>query len=228
MDYSWDFSFLGQFVGTWLRGVWITFYVSFLAIALGTALGVVLVLGARARWRPFRWLSRFYVDLFRALPALVLMGTLYFCLPIIVGVTPSALQTAVVALAMNLAPFAAECIRSGVESVPTVQYESGRLCGFSGWRLAYYIIGPQALRRILPPLIGQYVTTLKLSSLAATIGVVEVWNVTGQVVTATSRPVEARLVGALLYCLIILPTLWLVLWLERKYEVGGLGEFAER
>jgi polar amino acid transport system permease protein len=228
VDYSWDFGFVRAFSGAWLGGVWITFYLSSLSIVGGTALGILLVLGSKARWRFFRWISLFYIDIFRALPALVLMGTLYFCLPIIIGIAPSALQTAMVALAMNLAPFAAECIRSGWESVPTVQYESGRLCGFRGWRLSYYIIGPQALRRILPPLIGQYVTTLKLSSLAATIGVVEIWNVTSQVVTATSRPVEARLIGAALYCLIILPTLWLVLWLERKYEVGGLGEFVER
>lgn len=228
MDYTWDFGFLRAFGGAWLHGVWITFYLSSISIAGGTVLGILLVIGSRASWPLFRWISRLYVDMFRALPALVLMGTLYFCLPIVGGITPSAFQTAVIALAMNLAPFAAECIRSGLESVPTVQYESGRLCGFRGWRLAYYIIGPQALRRILPPLIGQYVTTLKLSSLAATIGVVEIWNVTSQVVTATSRPVEARLVGAALYCLIILPTLWAVVWLERRYEVGGLGEFSER
>jgi ABC-type amino acid transport system permease subunit len=137
-------------------------------------------------------------------------------------------QTALIGLTLNLAPFAAECIRGGIESIPNIQYQSARVLGFSGWNLAYYIIGPQAIRRIIPPLVSQYITTLKLSSLAATIGVTELWNVTSQVVTATSLPLEARLVGAGLYLAIILPFVWLAIWLEKKFQVKGLGGISER
>lgn len=231
MDYAWDFFFLRQFGELWARGVYVTLLLSVTSIGAGTALGLFLLFGLSRRGMAgalLRIPCRLYTDVFRAIPALVLMGTIYLCAPILVGATPSPFQTAWIALALNLAPFASEVVRAGIDSVPTVQYESARLIGFRGWRLAYYIIGPQALKRILPPLVGQYVTTLKLSSLAATIGVVEIWNVTGQVVTATSRPVEARLVGAVLYCLILLPSLWCVTWLEKRYEVVGLGEFAER
>ena len=232
MDYTWDFSFLRQFGELWARGVYVTLLLSVAAIGAGTALGLFLVFGLSRQGTIagalLRIPCRLYTDVFRSIPALVLMGTIYLCAPILIGVTPSPFQTAWIALALNLAPFAAEVVRAGIDSVPTVQYESARLIGFRGWRLAYYIIGPQAFRRILPPLVGQYVTTLKLSSLAATIGVVEIWNVTGQVVTATSRPVESRLVGAALYCLILLPSLWFVTRLEKRYEVVGLGEFAER
>ncbi len=232
MDYLWDFSFLRQFGELWAKGVYATLLLSVVAIVAGTALGLFLVFGMSRRptvvGALLRVPCRIYTDVFRAIPALVLMSTIYLCVPILTGITPTPFQTAWIALSLNLAPFASEVVRAGLDSVPTVQYESARLIGFRGWRLAYYIIGPQAFKRILPPLVGQYVTTLKLSSLAATIGVLEIWNVTGQVVTATSRPLEARLVGAVLYCLILIPSLWFVSWLERRYAVMGLGQFAER
>lgn len=232
MSYTWDFSFLRQFGELWVQGVYATLLLSGMAIVTGTVLGLFLVFGLSRRETALGALlripCRIYTDVFRAVPALVLMGTIYLCAPIFVGVTPTPFQTAWIALSLNLAPFASEVVRAGLDSVPTVQYESAQLIGFRGWRLAYYIIGPQAFQRILPPLVGQYVTTLKLSSLAATIGVVEIWNVTSQVVTATSRPLEARLISAALYCLILIPSLWFVAWLEKKYEVSGLGQFAER
>jgi polar amino acid transport system permease protein len=156
------------------------------------------------------------------------MGTLYFCLPIFTGIRITAFQTAFLALTLNLAPFAAECIRSGVDSISTIQYDSAYVLGFTGWNRTRYVIGPQAIRRIIPPLIGEYITTLKLTSLAATIGVAEIWNATGQVVTATSLPLEARIVGALLYVAIILPLLWLFAWLERKFKVKGFGTHMDR
>jgi ABC-type amino acid transport system permease subunit len=77
-------------------------------------------------------------------------------------------------------------------------------------------------------LVGEYVTTLKLTSLAATIGVAEIWHVTGDVVTATSLPLEARLVGAALYVALILPFLLAFMWLERRFKVKGLGQTVER
>ena len=232
MSYAWDFESLIQFKNLWADGIHQTLLLSLLSIATGTILGIALACGMVRRKtlvrRILRWSCKIYIDIFRAIPAYVLMGTIFLCVPTLFGVLPSPFETAWIALALNLAPFAAEVIRAGIESVPTVQFESARMMGFKGLRLARYIIGPQALQRILPPMVGQYVTTVKLSSLAATIGVLDIWNVTTQVVTATSRPIEARLVGAALYCLILIPCLWFVDWLEKRVDVAGLGQLSER
>lgn len=228
MHYQWNFEALLNYWELWIRGVTTTILLSLPVILAGTLLGGSLVAGLKSQFPIVRLLCRAYVDFFRALPALVLMGTLYFCLPIFTGIRITAFQTAFLALTLNLAPFAAECIRSGVDSISTIQYDSAYVLGFTGWNRTRYVIGPQAIRRIIPPLIGEYITTLKLTSLAATIGVAEIWNATGQVVTATSLPLEARIVGALLYVAIILPLLWLFAWLERKFKVKGFGTHMDR
>lgn len=217
-----------NFGDLWWRGLSATFFLSAGSIGMGTLLALIFVIGVKSRYFLVKHSANFLLDLLRAIPALVLIGTMFFLLPAATGWRISPLTIALIALSLNLSPFAAECIRSGIESVPTIQYESGLLAGFTGWKLNYYIIGPQAIRRIIPPLSGQWVTTIKLSSLAATIGVPEIWHVTGQVVTNTSLPIESRLFGALLYIALILPLLWLLRYFEHRFHVLGVGEGSER
>ena len=219
-----ELNILLQYAPTWASGVAWTLLLSFVAIALGTALALLLFIGQVSPFRFIQLVCRVYIDLFRAIPALVLIGTLFFLVPSATGIRISPFLTAAIALSLNLAPFASECIRAGFESVPTIQFDSARSLGFHGWKLHYYIIAPQAVRRILPSLVGQYVTTVKLTSLAATIGVPEIWNATGRIVTDTSLPVEARIGGAALYVAILVPMLWLVMWLEHFFNVKGLGQ----
>lgn len=228
VSYEWDFLTALGYGKLWLRGLFYTVGLSAAVIPIGTLLAALLTVGHRSPFTPLRLACRAYIDVFRAIPALVLLVTLYFTLPLLIGVRLTPFVTALVGLSLNLAPFAAECIRAGVDSVPTIQYESATVMGFRGWQLYYYIIGPQAVRRIVPPLAGQYITTIKLTSLAAVIGVPEIWNVTGQVVINTSLPLEARLVGTGLYVALIMPLLWLLYFVERRYEVRGLGNLGER
>lgn len=228
MTYQWHFESLIQFWHLWVSGLLSTIYLAVLSIVMGTAIGLLVAVGLNARSPFLRALVRGYVDLFRAIPVLVLLGTLYFCLPIVIRLRMGQFGIAVIAMTLNLAPFVAECIRSAMQSVPRIQYDSAFVFGFHGWKLGYYIIWPQVLRRLIPPLVGQYITTLKLTSLAATIGVQELWNITSQITTLTSLPLEAKLAGAGLYVAIIFPLLWLSYWLERRFGVLGLGELRER
>src|SRR6266478_7239458 len=120
MNYDWNFGALLHYWELWGRGVIATISLSLPVIAVGTIFGIGLVIGRKSRFSFLRFLCRVYVDLFRAIPALVLMGTLYFCLPIFTGFRITPFQTAFISLTLNLDPFAAECIRSGIESVSTV------------------------------------------------------------------------------------------------------------
>jgi polar amino acid transport system permease protein len=228
MSYTWSFRPLAQFGHLWMSGLLCTLELTILAIVLGTCLAVPLVAATKSRVLALAVAARGWIDLFRAIPALVLLATLYFCLPILIGLRLSPFQVAVLGLTLNLAPFVAEVIRGAIDSVPRIQYESAFVLGFTGWRRTYYIIGPQVMQRMLPALVGQYVTTLKLTSLAAVIGVPELWNVTSQITTLTSLPLEAKLAGAALYVAIILPLLAVSLWIEGRLGVKGLGEWRER
>jgi polar amino acid transport system permease protein len=228
MAYDWSFAPLLSFSRLWMMGLVTTIWLSAAAIVLGSLAAIPIAAALKSRSVVIRFTARAYVDLFRAIPALVLLSTLYFALPILTGIRLSALQVAVIGLTMNLTPFVAEILRSSFESIPTIQYDSGFVMGFRGWKLLYYILMPQVVRRVIPPLVGEYVTTLKLSSLAATIGAAELWNATGQVTTLAALPLEAKLVGAGLYVAIILPLLALFSALERRFGVRGLGEGTER
>lgn len=228
MSYHWNFETLLQFWRLWCRGLWNTFSLAVIAIVLGTLLALLVVTALYSKFKVVRIIARVYVDLFRAIPALVLLGTLYFTLPILLGLRLGAFQTAVIGLTLNLAPFVVECIRSAIESIPQIQYDSATVMGFRGWRRSYYIVGPQVFRRLLPPVVGQYTTTMKLTSLAATIGVEDLWNSTSQITTLTSLPLEAKIAGAALYVVIILPLLWVAIWLEHRSGIKGLGAGSER
>lgn len=228
LQYTWHFEQLTGFARLWAQGVVVTLLLTTSVVVAGTAMAALLVAGLASRSTVARLIARLYVDLFRAIPALVLLGTLYFFLPLLFSVRISPLQTAFVALTLNLAPFAAECIRAALESLPRLQYDTARVLGLTAGQRRRYVTGPQIVRRVMPPLLGQYITTLKLTSLAATIGVAEIWHVTGQAITASSLPLEARLVGAGLYVAIVMPLIWCSLWAERRFSVKGLAELSER
>ena len=223
MRYAWHFTPLIEFTYLWGTGLLNTLLLTLTVLMAGTVIALFAVGALYSKSSVARRIARSYVDLLRAIPALVLLGTLYFTLPVVLGINISSFTTAAVALSLNLAPFVVECIRGAIDSVPTIQFESAMVLGFTGWRSHFYIIGPQVLRRVIPPLVGQYITTLKLTSLAAAIGVQELWNVTSQITTATSLPVESRLFSATLYVAIILPLLALSARLERHFDVKGLG-----
>lgn len=221
MHYSWHWAELLGYWSLFARGLWLTLVVGLLSILVGTLLACIIVTLGRSRTKPFRWLSKAYTDVFRALPVFVLLGLTYFVLPMLIEVRLSPFVAAVISFSLNLAPFAAECIRAGIDAVPRIQYESARALGLSRSEALRFVVVPQALQHILPPLLGQYVTTIKLTSLAGAIGVMELWNTSGQVVARTSLPLEARLAASLLYVALLLPLIWGVGCLEQKAGLRG-------
>ncbi|MEM7692394.1 MAG: amino acid ABC transporter permease [Pseudomonadota bacterium] len=223
MSYHWDFTSPLGFLDLWTRGVGVTLALGLTVVCLGTLMAVPLVWALRCRFWSVRIAAQTYIHVFRSIPALVLIGTVYFCLPMFTGYRIDPVSTAALALSINLSPFAAECIRSAIQSVPSVQYESALSLGFTPTQTMRFVILPQAAARALPPLAGQWVTSFKLTSLAATISVPELWHATGQVVVDTSRPIEARLIGAALYVMMIAPFLLAVGWLERRSALRGYG-----
>lgn len=223
MGYSWHWHELWEYRALFMRGVGLTLALGSLAILLGTQLGCIVVALSKSKRRTLRFVSSAYTDVFRALPVFVLLGLIYFLSPMALGFRISPFVAACLAFTLNLAPFAAECIRAGIDAVPRIQYDSARALGLTRFHAIRYIVAPQALRHILPSLLGQYVTTIKLTSLAGVIGVAELWNVSGQIVARTSLPLEARIAASMLYVVFLLPLIWSVAFLERK--AGARGAF---
>jgi polar amino acid transport system permease protein len=192
-------------------------------LVLGTTVGVVIGLGARLRSPVLRAATRAYVDLFRTLPVLVLLVWFFFCVPILLGgVRIPSFWSAVLVLSFNLSAFIAEIVRAGVEAVPQSHVDDALAGGLSRWQTKLRVVLPIALRLMVPPLVGQYINTIKLSVLASVIAVPELLHRTTDLIGQVYRPFEFYSVLAVLFLVLLLPGTLLSRRLENSAERMGL------
>jgi polar amino acid transport system permease protein len=177
-----------------------------------------------SRVLPIRWFAAGYLEFFRNTPLLVQIFFWYFgayqILPQQVndwlGKTDFEFTAAVIALTIYTSAFIAEDIRSGIRSIPKEQMEAARSFGLSYIGAMRYVILPQAIRIIVPPLINQFLNLTKNSSLAMTIGVAELTYQARQVESYTLRPYEPFLAATFIYLALSLAITGLVTLCDRK------------
>lgn len=197
-------------------GLVLTLQLSISAILLSVLLGVLLAVGGMSSWRPARWVSRGYVECFRAVPLLVLLLWVYYGLPVVSGLKLDAFLAGVLSLALSDAAFEAEVFRAGLQSVAKGQREAAETLGLSRWQTFRYVVFPQAIRTILPALGNQFVYVMKMSSLVSVVGLQELTRRANELNVTEYRPLEIYSLLVLEYLLLILLTSWLVRRLERR------------
>ncbi len=208
-NYHFDWSVVtsGKYAEWLLVGIKTTFEISALSIVLSFLLGLLIAVMRMSNTRPIRWFAQGYLEFFRNTPLLVQIFFWYFgsykILPTAVNDWLNTMNiefaAAVIALTIYTSAFIAEDIRSGVRSIPKEQMEAARSSGFSYLRSMMYIILPQAVRLTIPPLINQFLNLTKNSSLAMTIGVVELTYQARQIESYTFRGFEAFTAATLVY-----------------------------
>jgi polar amino acid transport system permease protein len=205
MGYQWDFAIVLKYRTAFLNGTILTLELTFLSIVFGTILGCAVALLRRLHFAPLRGLCSAYIEIFRGLPLLVLLVWLYYCLPILFGVKFNSFTTAVIAMTINLSAFAAETIRSGIESIQRGQREAGLALGLTPSQVMLRIVLPQATKVMIPNMLGLYITMLKLSSLASVIAVYELLHSANNIISQIYRPLEVYTIIAVIYLAIVLP-----------------------
>ena len=216
MHYDWDFGFLWQYKA--LIGIGIAYTVGFtlLTSVLGFLTGAVIALG-RIAARP--WVAAPLValmEVFRCTPVLVQLVWIYYALPVLVGVELSPAAAAVITLSLYGGAFYAEIIRGGIRGVEPGQWDAGRALGMTRGKLMRSVVLPQALRRMVPPLVNQTILQLKNTSLVSTLAVPDLLY-QGQLITsATYRPLEVYTMVAVIYFAILLPLTQLARLLETR------------
>jgi len=201
-----------------LKGLWGTVAVSGLSLLAGTVLGLVWGIMRASRYKTLRLIIGAWVDLIRGTPFLVQIFIAFFILPE-VGIQLEAFPAAVIALSNLSACFICEIIAGGILAIPSGQREAATASGLSSYQQLRFVILPQALRVILPPLVGQYVLLIKDSSVVSAIGVLDVTRVGWLTV---QRVPEGLLVFGLvgvLYFVICYPLIQLSNSLEKKLTV---------
>ena len=185
-------------------------------MAISLLLGLlVALLGFSAR-RPLRAANRVYVELFRAVPILVLVLWVYYGLPVVLGIRLDVFAAALIAIAVCDSAFEAEILRAGIQSIERGQHEAAQALGLSSWHRFRFVILPQAVRRVLPPIANQFIYVVKMSSLASVIGYQDLTRRANELVVTVFRPLEIYTVLILEYLVLILIISWAVRRLERR------------
>ena len=210
--------------GILLEGTWITIKVSAFAIALGIFIGLGTGLCRLSANPALRWGAITYIEIIRGSPLLVQIYLWYFVAGYLInGILQQAefsvippLWYGVIALAVFTGAYVAEIVRAGIQSVPRGQMEAARSLGMTHSQAMRKVILPQAFRRILPPLAGQFISLIKDSSLLGVMAVRELTKATREAVTSSLQSLELWFTCALLYLVLTFTLSLFVQYLERR------------
>jgi polar amino acid transport system permease protein len=179
-------------------GLRVTLLVSGVVVVLSLALGLLLGAALTFGPAPLRWPVRFYSDVVRGIPILVLIFFVYYGLPA-AGLNLDSMAAAVAALTLFKTAQVAEIVRGAFQSIPKGQTEAGKAIGLVFRQRLAYILIPQATRRFIPPFINSVVDAVKGSALVSLVGVVDLMQAIQQVVGRTYQPLPVYVTGALIY-----------------------------
>ena len=196
-----------------LTGLWTTLLICVVVIPLGLSGGVLVAAVSLSRSAWLRRATRLLVDLFRALPPLVLLIMVYSGLPFI-GIRLTPLAAVSIAFFLNNSSYYGEIFRAGIESVPSGQWEAARSTGLSATQTFLFVVLPQAVRNVLPDLVSNTIEVVKLTSLASVVSMPEMLYSADMArsLTFNASPI---VLAAAIYLAILWPAVRLVSRLEH-------------
>lgn len=246
--FSWDKETGALVPNLILKGLLMTLRLAFWATIAAAIIGLLMGLCRTSSNLFLRTMARIYVELIRNIPPVVFIFVFYFFissqimpllgiddfsinpppewLPVIealfgpIGLFSNFLS-GVIVLAMFEGAYITEIVRAGVQSVDKGQWEAARAVGLSRFNVSRDIILPQALRKILPPLAGQFISLIKDSSIVSLISIQELTFLTMEVSNTTTRFFEAWIITAFLYFMVCFSLAVLFSRLEKKMQVSG-------
>lgn len=199
-----------------LEGLKLTITLGLTSLVTSFAAGLILVLGRLYGPMPIRVVAIAFIDIFRAIPLLVLLVLVYYALPF-VGINFSPFWAAVTALSLVASAYAAECFRAGIEAVAKGQFEAAKALGFSWTDMMKDVVLPQALRLVIPPSTGIGISLIKDTALASVVAMPDLLKQALQAQAFYANP--SPLIGAaLLYLIILLPLVRIVSSIEERQK----------
>lgn len=215
--YHWDFGVLWTYRTLLVAGLAYTLLFTVICVVLGLAVGLVTGVGRLSANRFITAPLRAYVELFRCTPVLVQLVWFYYALPVLTGVQISATLAATLCLSLYGGAFYSEIIRGGIISTDAGQIEAARALGMRRYQVLRRVVLPQALKRMVPPLMSQSIMQLKNTSLLSVLAVPDLLY-QGQVIAhETYRPLELYTFIAIAYFAVLLPvTMW-----AKRLEFGA-------
>ena len=199
-----------------LHGFVVTVELAACIVITGLLAGLLLAVVRSFGIRPLNWLIVFTVDLFRAVPPLVIIVLIYFGLPD-AGLTPSGFVATWASLGLVLMAFAEEIIWAGLQSIPRGQWEAARSTGLGFGQALFHVVLPQAIRITIPPLTNRTIAITKGTALGSVVAVSEILSQASSAVSFTSNPSPLTL-GAAAYLVLFLPVVAFGRWVETRFR----------
>lgn len=198
------FKLISVYKDVFTDAIWITLKLNLLAVTLGLPLAILLFVGRTSESKFIRLISGAVTEIVKGTPALVIMFWLYLCLPLVSDLRLSAEIAAFSALALNYGANASEVIRSAWSAVNRELHTGLKLYGIPRSTAVAFFEAPMLISASMPGLLAQLAATIKLSAVAAFIGVPEIFHATQGVIQQTYRPVELYTGLALFYLTLVL------------------------
>ncbi|MEN6316129.1 MAG: amino acid ABC transporter permease [Clostridiaceae bacterium] len=210
-----------QHILPYFKGAGITLLICFITALLGMVIGTVIGVALTSKNRTLRNVAKTYVNIIRGIPLLVIMFSVFFILPMIFKGTQVSRQIACVAsLTLYAAAYIAELVRGSIQSIPKGQTEAANALGMTYFQRMAFIIMPQAVRLLIPPLVGFLINLVKESSLVSIINYVDLTR-TGKIIgNLTMNPLLSYTIVAAFYFAICFSISRLAHYCEKKMQIN--------
>jgi His/Glu/Gln/Arg/opine family amino acid ABC transporter permease subunit len=217
-----DPQFLELAIPLLLRGALVTVEFTVVSALFGIVIGLIVALARISRNPLLRGISTAYVEFFRGTPLLVQIFIIAFGLPALLGdwANMPEFVAGVLALSINSGAYTSEIFRAGIQAISRGQMEAGRSLGLSYAQTMWFVIIPQAIRVVVPPLGNELIALLKDSSLVSIIAVTDLMRAGREITGTTVRPFETYTLVALFYLCMTLPLTLLVRAAERRMKTA--------
>ena len=212
-----DFNFIIEQIPYLLLGARNTLIISVIVLLLAVIVGIVGALAKTSGGRFLRLITGIYVEIARNTPELVQIYFVFFVFPSL-GFKFNSFVSGIIAMTFFGGGYLVEVFRAGIEAVPKTQVEAAKSLALKNRQVIVNIVFPQALKICLPSLIGYLIFILKMSSLLATIGIVELTFVANDVIANQFHAFEMFSAVALLYLIMVWTISWLLGILEKRFK----------
>ena len=198
-----------------LEGAEVTLEIFFVTLILSLPIGALAALGRISSLAPIRYLMELYVWIMRGTPLMLQLLFVYFALPM-VGIMLPDVAAALLAFTLNYAAYFAEVFRAGIQAIPRGQYEAAKALGLKHWQMMRYIIFPQVLRVVLPPISNETINLVKDTSLIYILAMNDLLRVARTIVQREFDMTPFVIAGAFYLGMTAILT-WIFKKLEQRY-----------
>ena len=198
-----------------MEGAEVTLTIFFVTLILSLPLGGLAALGRISTFQSLRYLMEFYVWIMRGTPLMLQLLFVYFALPM-VGIMLPDVAAALLAFTLNYAAYFAEIFRAGIQAIPRGQYEAAKALGLKHWQMMRYIIFPQVLRVVLPPISNETINLVKDTSLIYILAMNDLLRV-ARTIVQREFDMTPFVIAGIFYLVMTAVLTWVFKKLEARY-----------